>query len=127
MPTLARVGPEAFDGPRLRRAERVGVAFLADWCPFCRSFEPEFAALAATAVAPLLIADLTSLSSPLWDRFAIEIVPTVVVFDRGEPIFRADGVSGEGLGPADLRAIADALRGPLAPPDPANPARSRPR
>jgi thiol-disulfide isomerase/thioredoxin len=107
---LERLGPEAFDGGRLLRPGTVAVAFLADWCPFCRTFEPEFARLSAGAGGRLLVADMTAMDSPLWDRFAVEVVPTVVVFREGKVAFRADGVAGEGLGPTDLSAIARALR-----------------
>lgn len=107
---LNRIGPEAFEGERLQRAGAVAVAFLADWCPFCRAFEPEFASLATPHGRALAVADLTDLDSPLWDRFAIEVVPTVVVFRDGRTILRRDGVAGQGLGSADLRAIEQALQ-----------------
>ena len=107
---LERVGPEAFDGTKLRRRGVVAVAFLADWCPFCRSFDPEFAALSTDDVPGRLVADVTDEASPLWDRFGVEIVPTVVVFRDGSPVFRADGVAGEGLGQRELAAIAAAAR-----------------
>jgi thiol-disulfide isomerase/thioredoxin len=109
MARLERVGAEAFDGVRLRRPGTVGVAFLAEWCPFCRAFEPEFAALAGTPSPALLVADLTSEDSPLWDRFGVDVVPTVIVFREGEASFRADGVAGEGLSPSALRSIRTAL------------------
>lgn len=110
MTEVERVGTEAFDGSRLRRPGTVAVAFSADWCPFCRAFAPVFAELSRPRSASLLVADLTSLESPLWERFSVDIVPTVVVFRNGAPIFRADGVSGVGLVSADVRAIEAALR-----------------
>ncbi len=110
VPGLPRVGPEAFEGRRLRSRGTVAVAFLADWCPFCRDFEPGFAALAPTPGLGLEVADLTSLESPLWERFEVDIVPTVVVFADGEAVFRADGVAGEGLGPEALEGVRQAAR-----------------
>jgi thioredoxin 1 len=102
---VEQVGPEAFDGTRLRRADTVAVAFLADWCPFCREFRPEFERLRTEGMLELLVADMTDLESPLWDRFRIEVVPTVVVFRSGKPVYRADGVAGEGLGSGAIDAI----------------------
>ena len=101
---LERAGPEAFDGKRLRRPGTVVVGFLADWCPVCRAFRPEFERLAEGG-RQLLMADVTDEASPLWDRFRIEIVPTVLVFRDGETVFRADGEPGTGLDGGDLRRI----------------------
>lgn len=33
----------------------------------------------------------------LWDVFDIEIVPTLVAFKDGKPVWRKDGVPGRGL------------------------------
>ncbi len=112
----ARIGEAEFLGRRLDRPGTWIVAFLADWCPFCRSFEPEFAALSTGGSFGLLVADMTSMSTPLWETFEIEIVPTLVVFRDGLAIHRADGVAGEGLGGADLEearraALSPATRG----------------
>lgn len=103
-----RIGTDAFDGDRLRLPGTVVVAFLADWCPFCREFEPDFAGLASPSVR-LLVADVTSPESPLWDRFGVDVVPTVVLFHGGRVIDRADGVRGRGLQPSDLHRIMRAI------------------
>jgi thioredoxin 1 len=105
---VERVGVEAFEGEGLRRPGTVAVAFLADWCPFCRVFAPEFERLAEDGGPATLVADVTDEASPLWDRFRIEVVPTVVVFHDGQAIFRADGVPGQGLGAEALAAIRSA-------------------
>ncbi len=109
---VERVGAGAFEGARLRRPDRVAVAFVADWCPFCRSFAPEFETLGVGKTRDLLFADLTSEESPLWDTFRIEIVPTVIVFEDGVPIHRADGRAGYGLDADDLARIRSVLRSP---------------
>jgi len=104
---LDRLDARAFEGRKLRRPGPWAVAFLAEWCPFCRSFGPEFAQLGRTG--NLAVADLTDYGSPLWEEFAVDVVPTVIVFRDGEPIFRADGTLGEGLGDRDLAAVREAL------------------
>jgi thioredoxin 1 len=106
---MERIGPDAFDGDRLRRPGTWVVGFLADWCPFCRSFAPRLEGLGDRASLHVAMADLTDEENPLWERFNVEVVPTVVVFRDGTVSFRRDGRLGRGLGPADLQAIRAAL------------------
>ncbi len=118
---VERVDASAFDGRRLRRRGAVAVAFSADWCPFCRAFLPEFAQAASReADLGFLVADLTSMASPLWEQFEIEIVPTLLLFRDGAPVARRDGVAGEGLGPHDLDTVLAVARG-AGPETPAGP------
>ena len=107
---LERVGAESFRGSRLLKEGTWAVAFLADWCPFCQAFRPNFESM-RLSVGGRLIADVTEEESPLWDTFAIEVIPTVVVFRGGIPIARFDGVPGVGLEAKDLDRIASALEG----------------
>lgn len=105
---LERLDARAFDGQRLLRPGCWAVAFMAEWCPFCREFAPRFGSLADTG-ASLAVADLTSYASPLWDDFSIAIVPSVVVFRGGETVLRAEGRPMEGLDDADLARIREAI------------------
>jgi thiol-disulfide isomerase/thioredoxin len=107
---VATVGLEAFEGDRLRRPGTAAVAFLAAWCPFCRDFETEFRRLSEEEDATFVIADASDTDSPLWERFRLEIVPTVVVFRDGLSFYRADGVPGEGLDPEAVEGIRKAVR-----------------
>ncbi len=105
------LGPEAFDGTRLRREGTWAVAFLADWCPFCRSFEPGFAKEASRGGASFAVADLSLEENPLWDRFRVDVVPTVIVFRDGLEVLRLNGQSGYGLDAGDLRSMRATLSG----------------
>ena len=105
---LERLDPAAFSGPRLLRGGTWAVAFLAEWCPFCRQFSPAFATLALDHVR-LAVGDVTSDASPLWELFGIEVIPTVLVFRDGAMVRRFDGRPSEGLGPSDLEQIRAAL------------------
>ena len=107
---LERLGPEAFEGNRLRRDGTWALAFLADWCPYCRAFVPDFEALQGSGPFEVAIADLTDEESPLWEQFRVEVVPTLVAFRSGQAIFRRDGILGQGLSTADLTALRGALR-----------------
>lgn len=105
------VTADAFQGRRFLRDGTWIVAFLADWCPFCRRFRAEFSALEGATDFRVAVGDVTSEESPLWDDFRIEVVPTVVVFREGRPVFRADGILGFGLAPGDLEKARSAAAG----------------
>ena len=93
------------------RAHRPGlwaVAFLADWCPFCQEFRPEFEAREGGHPFATAIVDLTSEESSLWDTFRVEVVPTIAVFLDGRLVWRRDGKARQGLGAPDLDAMVAA-------------------
>lgn len=83
--------------------------FLANWCPFCRSFAPIFAAVtdAPSVYEPMQVI-LDDEDNPLWDTYHVDVVPTVVFFKGGKVVKRLDGRAGVGLNENDLRA---AVRG----------------
>jgi thioredoxin 1 len=86
-----------FDGDHLKSTDTIPALFYAEWCPFCRSFYAEFTnALNGKGVRWAEV-DISDNANPLWERFEITIVPTVIVFKDGQPVFRRDGVQGRGL------------------------------
>ena len=102
-----------FRGGRLQRDGVWVVAFLADWCPFCREFRDEFSRLDGKGRFRTGVSDVSSAASPLWDEFAIEVVPMVAVFRDGELEFRVDSDPGVGLSKGSmLRVVAEALHAP---------------
>jgi thioredoxin len=90
----------AFEGTTLQRPGRYAVVFEADWCPFCRAFLPMFQTLEGDPSVRSARVDLTDLENPLWERFDVEVVPSIVIFRDGRVVARVDGVYGVGLGPA---------------------------
>lgn len=79
------------------------VLFHATWCPHCVRFVPVFrrAAGAQAAWRPVE-AVLDDEDNPLWTEYAIEVVPTVILFEDGKVVKRLDGVPGQGLDERDL-------------------------
>jgi thioredoxin 1 len=109
---MERLDAAAFDGERLNRPGTWAVAFLADWCPFCRAFAPKFEALAAGGPYRIAEGDVTDEESPLWETFHLDVVPTVIVFRDGAAGCRRDGRLGHGLSDADVAAVrAELARG----------------
>jgi thioredoxin-like negative regulator of GroEL len=99
--------PSDFNGQTLRRSGVLAVMFIASWCPFCLRFRPAFETAAKVTDVPWACADISDDDYVLWDLFNIEIVPTVVLFKDGKPIFRKDGVRGQGLSQDDMREIIE--------------------
>ena len=85
------------------------VMFRADWCPFCRKFKPLFESYEGRVNARMAEAVVNEDENPLWDRFNVQVVPTIVAFRGGKEIARKDGVAGVGLGESDLKALISKL------------------
>ena len=87
--------------------------FYADWCPFCQKFKPSFESLAKIAnnnisfYASMINDD----DNPLWDRFSINAVPTLIAFDGNEIISRRDSKMGIGLNKTDIDSILIEIAG----------------
>jgi thiol-disulfide isomerase/thioredoxin len=103
----------SFDGVELKgHPGVVGVCFHATWCGFCRAFLRLFQASEAAAPAPLALADVTSFEDPRWDTFALGTVPTLVIFEKGAPVWRRNAPLGIGLREKDLKDFLAAARRP---------------
>ena len=96
-------------GTTLGRADRVVVLYHADWCPFSRIFLPAFDAAEPEASVPFVRANLNHPLDPRWDDHGIRVVPTLVYYEKGEELERADGARGHGLDKGDLEAFLDVV------------------
>lgn len=100
---VERTDEASFDRDVLQRPGRVAALFWTDWCPYARRFLPLFEA-ADLGMTKVLV-DVSD-EGPLWDRYRIPVVPSIVVFADGHEVVRENGRSGYGL---DVRAL-DRLR-----------------
>ena len=90
-----------------RRNVPTVVMFTTSWCPFCRRFKPKFVEAAGEAHVRSALIYIDDWENPLWDEYRVDVVPTLVLFEKGQPVHRRDGVLGRGLGDHDLAAIFD--------------------
>jgi len=81
------------------------VLFHASWCPFCRKFRPVFESYEGKTKARLAEALVDEDENPMWERFSIQVVPTVIAFRNGKTIARRDGKAGAGLFDKDMESL----------------------
>lgn len=94
----------AFRKEILETEEPTVALFWATWCPFCRKFRPEFNRLEAAKPWRFASVYLDDESNPLWDDYAVDVVPTLALFRGGKLVDREDGILGYGL---DRRMVED--------------------
>jgi thioredoxin 1 len=93
----------------LSSEEKALVMFYADWCPFCQRFKPIFESAIITKSGgngyKFYESKVNDDENPLWDRFSINAVPTLLAFDKGKIVSRRDAKMGVGLSHSDLDSL----------------------
>ena len=80
----------------LKSLNRVFVLFYASWCPFSQRFLPIFEKYARDKTQMCLQVKTDDKAS-LCEKYSVEVVPTVLLFQKGKVKKRLDGVPGVGL------------------------------
>ena len=80
--------------PYLKKDRKTMVLFEMTVCPFCRIFQSRFLDFAAACSRDydFLLVKLDDHGNPLWERYQIEAVPTVMVFSNGAIQSRLDSI-----------------------------------
>ena len=94
----------------LKANERAIALFYASWCPFCVDFLPVFQKCAEGEGLGFLV--VQDDQETMGDRYAVEVVPTVLFFEKGKVAKRLDGVLGVGLNEKKLTDFIDICRQP---------------
>lgn len=105
---MEHVKLEEFDSKVLGDNRKTVVLFYATWCPYCSNFKPTFESAkidTANKVGSIIDED----ENPLWDRFNIQAVPTMIVFQNGKIISRRDAKKHVGLTKSDMDSIVKEL------------------
>ena len=110
--TMEHLEPNDFDS-LLSSKKKALVMFYADWCPFCQRFKPIFESTndneSAIRGYTFYESKINDDDNPLWDRFAISAVPTLLAFDNGKIISRRDAKTGVGLSQSDLDSMLNEI------------------
>ena len=94
----------------LKANQRAIALFYASWCPFCVDFLPVFQKCAEGEGLGFLV--VQDDQETMGDRYAVEVVPTVLFFEKGKVAKRLDGVLGVGLNEKKLTDFIDICRQP---------------
>jgi len=95
-----RLDGARFDASALP-AGRTAVLFFADWCGYCQRFTPLF-----QRIPDAWIVDVSDEDLPVWETYDITVVPTVIMFQDGDPVKKWAGA----LGGEHVEQVEDALR-----------------
>jgi len=76
--------------------DKVFVLFYQSWCPYSQRFLPVFTKFAENERRECMkiVADFTL---QLCEKYAVDVFPTVLFFEKGKVTKRLDGVHGIGL------------------------------
>lgn len=96
--------PESFQEAVVQADGPTVVMFWATWCPFSRRFKQEFEKLESSRPWRFAAVYLDDEANPLWDEYAVDVVPTLALFRDGKLLDRLDGVLGYGI---DKKMIDD--------------------
>jgi thiol-disulfide isomerase/thioredoxin len=91
----------------LKSKDRVIVLFYASWCPFSQRFLPVFEKYAKDKPVTCLRI-VTDDKASLCEKYSVEVVPTVLLFEKGKVKKRLDGVPGVGLEEKHLKNLTNA-------------------
>lgn len=106
---MEHVLPHEFDTKILENSKKTLVLFYASWCPHCANFKPTFEEVNCEGFekrASLIDED----ENPLWERFDISVVPTMIAFQNGNILTRRDAKRGIGLTRHDMKSMIEELK-----------------
>lgn len=84
---VIRVSDEDFDQKVLGADSPILVDFWAEWCPPCKMVAPVLEQIASERDGKIIIAKLDIDHSPvIAQRYGIMSIPTLVVFNQGQPV-----------------------------------------
>jgi len=85
----------------LKSKEKVFVLFYAPWCPFCQRFLPIFVKFSQDKTRKCQRIAIDE-NEGLCEKYSVDVVPTVLVFEKGKLVKRLDALQGVGLSEKQL-------------------------
>lgn len=95
----------------LKSCKRAVVLFYSTWCPFCKRFLPIFGKYAKIEEKRrqdrFLRVKIEGDTNPLWEKYDVKVVPTVILFEGEKVLKRLDGAIGSGRNEKQLKGFID--------------------
>jgi thioredoxin-like negative regulator of GroEL len=91
----------------LKTKSRVFVLFYASWCPFSQKFLPIFEKYAQNNPQSCLRVKIDD-KAKLCEKYSVDVVPTMLLFEMGTVTKRLDGAPGAGLDEKQLKKLVNA-------------------
>lgn len=89
----------------LRSKDKAVVLFYASWCPFSQKFLPIFEKYSQDKAETCLLIKTDDKAS-LCEKYSVDVVPTILLFEKGAVKKRLDGAPGVGLKEKQLKDFA---------------------
>lgn len=99
---MKNITEKTFDKQILKNKKTVITMFHATYCPFCKRFEPIFENTSQNNNQSFVKVDITDDNNPLWEKYNVDAVPTIIAFKEGKEIGRRNAAPGIGLEESDL-------------------------
>ena len=103
---MSKIDVESELEETLKTKGRVFVLFYAPWCPFSRRFLPIFENYTKENPQNCLRINIDD-KAKLCEKYAVDVVPTVLLFKKGKVAKRLDGAPGVGLDEKQLTKLVN--------------------
>ena len=107
--SMIEVTEVTFPEKVLGSLKTVATLFHTTYCPYVKQFWPIFEKYSQNSNNEYAIADITDDDNPLWDKYKVTEVPTIIAFKEGREIVRRNAVPGLGLTEEDMNGLLNEI------------------
>ncbi len=102
---MIEVTENTFQEKILGSKKTIITLFHTTYCPFVRQFKPIFEKYSQNSNNEYALVDITDDDNPLWDKYNVTEVPTILAFKEGQEISRRNAIPGFGLTEEDMQGL----------------------